>query len=422
MPGTAAPPLDKEPEARLGDGLSDVINNSPRSVAQRKLAKAMTHSPRVAALRALRTGLNKKPHTVGQHRAAQLRSRNTLVGGAVVQGLFEWLWAALGYGGGAPAGPAGPAAVAPGPAAAAAAVPVAPAPAAPTPADIRARLRAAEGMYSAAARTLPAAIRQPWATNDPAPVANRIHVVYAPLHGLAAFPHGRAALADQDATTIEQQAATYRDYCAAVLPDLQRACAQRAAYLPELTVADTLLFTQLCAAVELGTEMVAQTRLRCSQFIEAARASSVLDSDGLYALMVGNPVRAQQLVTQYFAQGRVRIGKWRIGYASEFDANTNAFGAEWTLRAPNGELKDIADQWVFHTHAICDPALNFTISRAMGASHIKRAQDAMALGVSINFVDDAEFSRVEKDTDTQRSFTSWVRRDGAHALRNTKKR
>jgi hypothetical protein len=298
----------------------------------------------------------------------------------------------------------------------------APAPVAPTPADIRARLVEAERVYTVAAGTLPAAIRQPWAANEPAPVAGTIHVVYAPLHGMAAFPVGGAAAADQRATQIEQQAATYRAYCAAVLPDLQRACAQRTAYLPQLSAADLLLFTQLCTAVEQGTDTVAQTQQRCTQFIEAARVSSVLDSDGLYALMAANPVQAQQLVSRYFAQGRLRIGKWRIGYASEFDSKTNAFGAEWTLAARDGALKDIADQWVFHTHAICDPALNFTISRAMGASHIKRAQDAMVLGVSINFVDDAEFSRVERDADTQKSFTSWVRRSGAEALRNTRKR
>jgi hypothetical protein len=238
-----------------------------------------------------------------------------------------------------------------------------------------------------------------------------------------AFPPGPLAVAaGNGAIAIEQQAMTYRDYCAAVLPDLQLACAERTAYLPQLTPPDTQLFTQLCTAVEQGNDTVAQTRLRCTQFIDAARGSSGRDSDALHALMLANPGQAQQLVSRYFAHGRLRIGKWRTGYATEFDAKTNAFGAEWTLRAPDPALQDIADNWVFHTHAICDRALNFTISRAMGASHIKRAEDAYALGMSINFVNDAEFSRAENDEATKKSFESWVRRTGAEALRNANKR
>src|SRR6185312_15026980 len=102
-------------------------------------------------------------------------------------------------------------------------------------------------------------------------------------------------------------------------------------------------------------------------FMAGVQVSSAQTSDGLHAMMMGpgnSRARAEALVARYFAEGRLKINKWRIGYASAYDAKRLRFGAEWTLRAPDARLKDIADKWVFHTHAEADEARNFTISRA----------------------------------------------------------
>jgi len=424
-PGIIAPRIDQEAGALACGELADVIHLSPRTVTQRALAQAMDRSPRVAALRASSLGMNSRPLTAGQRTAPRSGLWPASAGGPVVQGVFEWFWAALGYpggGGGAAARLGGEAAVAPGPLAEAPSEPVAAEAVAPTPAQISERLLAAEAVYNRAAQTLPGEIREPWQAPEPAPVEAELRGVYAPLRGLEAFPDGDAEAADERATRIEGLAEAYRTYCRDVLPHLRDACAERMAYRSQLTDADARLFEDLCSSVEQGTETLEDTRIRCRVFIQAVRASSARDSDGLHALMVASPVQARKLVSAYFAQGRLRIGRWRDGYASKHDASRGAFGAEWILSAPDPALGDIARHWVFHTHAVSDAALNFTISRAMGASHIKRQQDALASGVSISFVDDAEFSRVENDEATRKSFESWVRRTGAEALRNTKKR
>ena len=199
----------------------------------------------------------------------------------------------------------------------------------------------------------------------------------------------------------------------------------RTAYRTALTGLSTGLLTTLSLQLEQGTHTAVQTRLVCEQFLEQARVDSACTSDGLQAMMLAGGAETQQaqgLVKQYFAGGRLRINKWRVGYASGFDAKAGAFGAEWTLRAPDARLKSIADNWVFHTHATADPAGNITISRTQGASHIKPIALAHGQGTSLDFVDEAEFSRAEADQDTQRSFAGWVKRGGWESLRNQNKR
>lgn len=294
----------------------------------------------------------------------------------------------------------------------------------PTPAQVKDRLVEAEEICEAAVASLPNAIKDPWPQQETVFVLNTVRPAVALVHGLAAFPNDDAALTSMtQAAQIETQAEAYRDYCAAIESALETTCDVRQAYQDHLTVPTATLFTNICTAVRAGNQSADQTRTACRAFNAAAQADSAMTSDGLYALMQANRGRAERLVAEYFARKRLRINKWRIGYATEnYDWKSGAFGAEWTLRTGERELKDIADKWVFHTHAKADVAGNIEISRTPGASHIKRKVDALVLGVSLNFVDDAEFKRIEKDKASNKAFNGWVRRTGGVALLNSKKR
>ena len=294
------------------------------------------------------------------------------------------------------------------------------------PAAMRQRIVSAETALTNAAATLPARLRQTWQQDEPACVEARLRPAFALLAHLVAFPDA-AASANAEARTaeIERNAASYRNYCAELVPDLRQVCELEAAYRTDLTAASTAHVGAISQHLEGGIHTAAETRQVCNQFLTQARLDSARTSAGLQAMMVaGGPQKAQaeRLVAAYFAHGRLKIGRWRVGYASGFDSKTGAFGAEWTLSSREAELQSIAANWVFHTHATCDPAGNFTVSRVQGASHIKPIALAHGAGTSLNFVDQREFAHAENDEDTKKSFASWVTRGGWAALRNQNKR
>jgi hypothetical protein len=370
---------------------------------------------------------------IGSSERRQIRAQAAAHRGEpVVQGMFEgllgWLSAKLGWGSQpqanapAPAVPVtAPVAAVPVPAlgAQAAAVP------AQTPATILARLLAAERVFTEAARLLPRQVTNRWPQpGEPSFLEARLRPVYRNLHGRQAFADANEAqTAGADATDSEQRAREYDDYCTAIRPHLERMCDVRDKYLQHLAPEDVARFAAVCSDVAAGTPAdVARTRQACNSFVQLVAAKS---SDGLYQLMTtpGSRPTAARLVGRYFADKRLRIGNWRAGFASEFDRKRLKFGAELTLRAPDPLLRDIAENWVFHTHAQSDESREtFTISRAQDASHIKRIEDRLETGLSLSFVDEAEFARAERDDDVAKSFRSWVRRTAGEALRNVDKR
>jgi len=268
---------------------------------------------------------------------------------------------------------------------------------------------------------LPKPVRKTW--DEPDFIDNEINILFASIQRLEAFASDDdARTKDRETKVLEQKATDYTGYCNILKTDLEGACEYRKLYLKQLSDDDKESFNQICGWMKSYDQTREDIQRACLAFINGVRTSSAKTSDQLYAIMKDSMSNAESLVDQYFKEGRLRIGKWRIGYASEFDSKSKAFGAEWTLSARDPGLRDVADQWVFHTHAVCDEALNFTIKRDMGASHIKRAVDQTALGVSINFVNDTEFSRVENDSKSQKGFKSWVWRTGSESLVNKKKR
>ena len=190
-----------------------------------------------------------------------------------------------------------------------------------------------------ASGTTAGGVRGAWQQDEPAFVEAHVRPAFHPLRQLVVFPDALSSTnAEQQTAQIEQNAELYRVYCNDLEANVRGVVEMRTAYRTALTGLSTGLLTTLSLQLEQGTHTAVQTRLVCEQFLEQARVNSARTSDGLQAMMLAGGAQTQQaqgLVKQYFAGGRLRINKSHVGYTSGFDAKAGAFGAEWTLRAPD---------------------------------------------------------------------------------------
>ena len=290
----------------------------------------------------------------------------------------------------------------------------------PTPKALGDRLLAAISVMTTAAQRLPAETRGAWQSDEPSYIESTIYGVYARVRNVETLSNADAAQIDASTIQIEQAADDYASFCADLISNLAKICEHRKIYRDHIAPLQGS-FDTISQHLERGpgAQTAAQVQQLCAAYLEQLRQSTVQTSAQLNALMLANKGRAEKLVSGYFATGRLKINKWRTGYATRFDPKAREFGAEWTLKAPDRDLRDIATNWVFHTHAKCDQAMNVTISRQHGASHIKPLA-ALHGANSLNFVHEAEFSRAE--TEAQSAFAKWAYRDGFATLMNANKR
>jgi hypothetical protein len=299
--------------------------------------------------------------------------------------------------------------------------------------DLRRRLVKVDDQLIGAAARLPDRVRRPWeGAREPDAVEDRVRPAIERLRTVGGGRFGdwrEATEAEQRTAELVRFGDEYADYCDEIRAELKlpfqyltsyyAADPDHAASLdPELTerIDDACRSIQRMAA---PAEVIRTFR----QLVPDVQQVTAVTSKDLR----NERGTAQGRVQHYFELGRLRIGHNRSFYASSFDAPAGSFGGEWALVTADPYLKDLAKDWVYHTHcrAIGDTSTHvytgFTITRAVGASHIKQRADAKATGVSVTVDYPPEFDRIEQRD--RECFLDWLNTaDGYHAIRKRRRK